>query len=117
MSSQPRTTAGQHGISGSAIKSTPVPLPPEREARRIALAVREALGVIQETTIGATRGFSDAGRLRQSILSAAFSGRLVPQDPDDEPASRLLERLRAEHEAAPKRRRGRARKAPQELPA
>ena len=41
-----------------------------------------------------------AGRLRQSILKQAFSGHLVPQDPDDELASALLEDIRAEREAA-----------------
>jgi type I restriction enzyme S subunit len=39
-------------------------------------------------------------QLRRSILAAAFSGQLVPQDPDDEPASVLLERIRAEQAAA-----------------
>lgn len=38
--------------------------------------------------------------LRQSILKDAFAGRLVPQDPNDEPASALLARIRAEREAA-----------------
>ena len=37
-----------------------------------------------------------AERLRQSILKRAFEGRLVPQDPADEPAERLLERIKAE---------------------
>ena len=36
---------------------------------------------------------------RKNILKAAFSGQLVPQDPNDEPASVLLERIRAEREA------------------
>ena len=40
-----------------------------------------------------------AERPRQSILKRAFSGQLVPQDPDDEPASALLERIRAQREA------------------
>ena len=47
--------------------------------------------------------------LRQAILKKAFSGRLVPQDPADEPASALLARLRAERTTAsatpPRRRR------------
>ena len=47
--------------------------------------------------------------LRQSVLKRAFSGRLVPQDPTDEPASTLLERIRAEREAAPTMNRRRAR--------
>ena len=41
-----------------------------------------------------------AARLRQSILEKAFRGELVPQDPNDEPASVLLERIRAERAAA-----------------
>lgn len=42
-----------------------------------------------------------AGRLRQAILGRAFSGRLVPQDPNDEPAEKLLERIRAGRGEAP----------------
>ncbi|MFK4028020.1 type I restriction endonuclease subunit S [Stutzerimonas balearica] len=46
-------------------------------------------------------------RLTQSILAKAFRGELVPQDPNDEPASVLLERIKAQRAAAPKARRGR----------
>jgi len=45
--------------------------------------------------------------LRQSILKKAFSGQLVPQDPHDEPASVLLDKIRAEHEQSDKPKRGR----------
>ena len=46
-----------------------------------------------------------ADALRQSILRKAFVGQLVPQDPDDEPASVLLDRIRAEREKAVKNNR------------
>ncbi|WP_373387998.1 restriction endonuclease subunit S [Pseudomonas alcaligenes] len=46
-------------------------------------------------------------RLTQSILAKAFRGELVPQDPNDEPASLLLERIQAQRAAAPKAKRGR----------
>jgi len=51
------------------------------------------------------RQFSKASGLRNAILSAAFTGQLVPQDPSDEPASVLLERIRAERasDKGPKR--------------
>ena len=45
--------------------------------------------------------------LTQSILAKAFRGELVPQDPNDEPASVLLERIQAQRAAAPKAKRGR----------
>ncbi len=48
-----------------------------------------------------------AETLRQSILQKAFSGQLVEQDPDDEPASVLLERIRAEKAKHSPKRRGR----------
>ena len=45
--------------------------------------------------------------LTQSILAKAFRGELVPQDPNDEPASVLLERIKTQRAAAPKAKRGR----------
>ena len=47
------------------------------------------------------------GQLTPALLAKAFRGELVPQDPDDEPAGALLERLAAARGAAPKARRGR----------
>ena len=95
-----RTTAGQSGISGSDLKSMPLPLPPLAEQHRIVAEVERRLSVIQRAEAAVEANLTRAERLRQSILKQAFSGKLVPQDPDDEPASMLLERIRAEREAA-----------------
>ena len=95
-----RTTAGQSGISGSDLKAMPIPFPPLAEQHRIVAEVERRLSVIQQAEAAVEASLARAERLRQSILKQAFSGRLVPQDPDDEPASALLERIRAEREAA-----------------
>jgi type I restriction enzyme S subunit len=97
-----RTTAGQKGIAGSSIRACPVPLPPRNEVIEIARAYHDA-----NTGIAALPTDDFTLSLRQSILHAAFTGRLVPQDPSDEPAEALLARLRASPTpASASRRRG-----------
>ena len=94
-----RTTAGIHKVNQQDISMCTVPLPPLAEQHRIVAEVERRLSVTQqaETVVEASR--QRAERLRQSILKRAFAGELVPQDPDDEPASVLLERIRAQREA------------------
>jgi type I restriction enzyme S subunit len=91
-----RTTAGQSGISGEDVKHMPIPLCPITEQERICLDMDARLSntvvVDQQVTLDVRR----ATRLRQSILKRAFEGKLVPQDPNDEHASVLLDRIRAE---------------------
>ncbi len=72
------------------------PLPPLAEQHRIVAEVERRLSVIDELGAVVEANLKRAERLRQAILKRAFEGKLVPQDPSDEPASALLERIRAE---------------------
>ena len=76
------------------------PLPPYAEQRRIVAEVDRLLSIIQHFESTVETNLKRVGRLRQSILKRAFSGQLAPQDARDEPASVLLERIRAEREAS-----------------
>lgn len=87
---------GQANVNGSKLRSFRLPLPPRTEQEAIVATVEERISVIAtlEATIAAN--LKRAERLRQAILERAFTGRLVPQDPNDEPASALLERIQKE---------------------
>ncbi len=93
------STSGLYTLSVSKVGGLPVPLPPLAEQRRIVAEVERRLSVIQQTEAAVESSLQRAERLRQSILKRAFSGELVPQDPYDEPASVLLERIRVQREA------------------
>jgi type I restriction enzyme S subunit len=103
------TAGNMPKISGATLRSLPVPIPTTHGGIKEAVHQMQALSSSTDRTMaecsGAMRLLS---RLDQSILSRAFRGELVPQDPSDEPASVLLDRIRAERQAggaAPKRRR------------
>ena len=94
----------QSNISQQVVRSTPVALPPlmEQEAIITILNARfSAVQQISERLLGSC--LLTAPQLRQSILKCAFEGRLVPQNPHDEPASVLLERIRSKRESEQKR--------------
>ena len=64
--------------------------------------VERRLSVVAE--VEAAANLRRAARLRQAILRQAFAGKLAPQDPNDEPASALLARIRADLDVAKSRR-------------
>ena len=88
-----------------------IPLPPLSEQHEIVSEVERRLSVADQAEATIATNLKRAARLRQSILKKAFRGELVPQDTNDEPASILLERIRAERaKSPPKKRRVRPRK-------
>lgn len=84
------------------IKRMPVPFAPPYVQGRVAAAVETCLSDFTMLVSTAETALSRAARLRQAILKKAFEGKLVPQDPNDEPASVLLQRI---SRSRPERRR------------
>ena len=85
-------------INHKDIDPLPFPLPPLSEQQAIVSEVESRLSVADEVEKTVTAELKRAEQLRQSILKKAFSGKLVPQDPNDEPASVLLERIKVQKE-------------------
>ena len=93
---------GIQGLSANALHSLLFPLPPIKEQQRIVEKISQIEPYAEkyestESKLAALNsGFPE--QLRKSILQLAIQGKLVPQDPNDEPASVLLERIRTEKE-------------------
>ena len=93
-------TTKQKELATATIKAYLTPIPPLDEQRRILAKLSEVLpvvknyGVVYDETTAMQEAFPES--LKKSILQEAVQGKLVPQDPSDEPAEALLERIRAE---------------------
>jgi len=95
-----RSKSGVNNINSEEVKALKIFLPPIAEQQEIIRRVEELFAfanTIEERYRKAKRCFD---KLTQSILAKAFRGELVPQDPRDEPASVLLERIREEKAGA-----------------
>ncbi len=87
---------GQGNVGMKAITQEYILLPPLSEQQRIVADTERCLSVIDSIEETIESEVQRADRLRQSILKQAFSGKLVLQDPTDEPANILLERIKTE---------------------
>lgn len=109
--SRAASSAGQHNLSLSTLLTIPIPLPPIVEQAEAMNALEAVLLSVSEQEQFLDKSLQQSTAQRQNILRAAFSGQLVPQDPHDEPASALLERIRAERAARDAVKKPRGRKA------
>jgi type I restriction enzyme, S subunit len=91
----------QASINQQDVLGTSVPLPALDAQQRIVAEVERLLGSASRTSVEVESQLRRAGRFRQAILRSAFEGKLVHQDPADEPASVLLDRIRTERAAVP----------------
>ena len=94
-----KSTSGVNNINSGEIQSVIIPLCNPDEQKLLIERLSAILSTIDDLHSEIGKQLIKANALRQSILKEAFSGRLVAQDPDDEPASVLLERIAAEKEA------------------
>lgn len=89
----------QPNLNLGLIRSIPLPLPPEAEQEEINCRLDAELSRVRFVEKLCKLELTRSAALRQSILKEAFAGRLVPQDPNDEPAAELLARIRAKRSA------------------
>jgi type I restriction enzyme S subunit len=97
------TTAGQYNLSLSRLGDLAIPLPPVDEINEIVREVGRRFSAADQLDSTLERQLELAQTTRQSLMREAFAGRLVPRDPNDEPASALLERIRAARKAEAKK--------------
>lgn len=98
-------------ISLSHLKQFEIELPPLEEQAEIVRRIETAFGWLDRMAADHSAAARLLPKLDAAILAKAFRGELVPQDPNDEPASTLLARIKAERKAVPKGKSGRGRRA------
>jgi len=96
------TTAGQNTVSQPSMASTPVAIPSIEEQKEIIKQIDRFFSITDKIEESLDTELINSEKLRQSILKKAFSGKLVPQDPTDESAEKLLQRIKAEKEKSAK---------------
>ena len=93
------STSGLYTLSVKKVKALSIALPPVAEQREIVDAVASHVSAVDAISKDLTEKLSQANSLRQSLLHRAFTGNLAPQNANDEPAAKLLERIARERKA------------------
>ena len=88
---------GRPVLSLENIRDLLVPLAPLAEQQQIVNGIKQSFFKLDEVEGVVENNLRNSEIMRQSVLKVAFEGKLVPQNPSDEPADKLLERIKAEH--------------------
>ena len=91
-------TAGQKRVPKKILESYEIPVPSKLIQKQIVNEIDSRLSVCDKLEETVQQSLKKIEYLRQSILKKAFEGKLVPQNPEDEPAEKLLERIKQEKE-------------------
>ncbi len=89
------TTSGLYTLSVSKVNNLPIPLPPIEEQKEIVRQADKLFAIADKLETHYRNAKVKVDKISQSVLAKAFRGELVPQDPNDEPAEKLLERIQA----------------------
>ena len=95
---QNMTGVGLPRISFEKISEFMIQLPSLMEQQQIVSQIEQGFSLIQNTTQIVESSLQNLKTIKMSILKQAFEGKLVPQDPNDEPASVLLQKIKHEKE-------------------
>lgn len=99
------SSSGLHTLSISKVSALPIPMCGEREQAEIVCRIEHAFAWLEKITTEHARAEHLLPKLDQAILAKAFRGELVPQDPNDEPASELLQRIKTDARGGASRKR------------
>ena len=91
---------GQPNVNGTSLKELFLPLPPLSEQHRIVEKIEELLALVDDLETNKTDLQSYIKQAKSKVLEMAVRGELVPQNPNDEPASVLLERIKKEQKSS-----------------
>ncbi|MGN6243224.1 MAG: hypothetical protein ACTHQ3_06060 [Motilibacteraceae bacterium] len=104
---QSSSSAGQHNLGQPDIAALPIPVPAREDMERVLREFDRRQSLVTAARRTCEQQLARCEQARRAVLTWAFTGRLVEQRPDEEPAQRLLERIAADRAANPTRKRSR----------